>query len=175
MVAQVEPQLLSPRSTRKLPRGMVQVFSTSDRCFPADVMVNAWRAAGQGTAVLIVQFLQGGIGQGVGYPRRLLQSLDWVRANLHRRLDLNQPHLTEEEQESILSLWRFTKGCLQGYPYQMLVLDEVCALVELGLVREGELIETIANRAATLDVVITGVNVPSGLLEIADQVTHRRI
>ncbi|MFN3362278.1 MAG: cob(I)yrinic acid a,c-diamide adenosyltransferase [Pseudanabaenaceae cyanobacterium] len=175
MVAQIESHLSPPKLARKLPRGIVQVFTTPDRCFPTDVMVNAWRAAGQGTAVLIVQFLQGGIGQGVAHPRRLLQRLDWVRADLHRPIDVSNPALTAAEKENILSLWRFTQGCLQGYPYQMLVLDEVCALVELGLLGEGELIDSVADRADNLDVVITGVNVPAGLLAIADQVTHRRI
>lgn len=51
MVAQIEPALLKPRIARKLPRGIVQVFTTPERSFPTDVMVNAMRVASQGNKV----------------------------------------------------------------------------------------------------------------------------
>jgi len=53
----------------------VQVFTCSHRSFTG-VMAQALTVAGQGTSVLVVQFLKGGIGQGYDHPIQLGQNLD---------------------------------------------------------------------------------------------------
>ena len=70
MVAQLETPTLNLRIDRPLTvAGLVQVFTSTQRSFFTSVMANALRMAGQGTSVLIVQFLKGGINQG-GSKRR---------------------------------------------------------------------------------------------------------
>ncbi len=174
MVAQVEPTLLKSRLPRKLPRGIVQVFKTAKRSFQTDVMVNALRLASQGNKVLIVQFFQGGIGQGLHHPRKLVENLEWLRADLSRNIDFQDPNLTEEEKANILSLWHFVQKVLHYGDYQLVVLDELPGLIESGLVEESSLLETIEARADNVNVVITGVNIPQSLILFADQVTHKR-
>lgn len=173
MVAQIEPTL-KPRLVHKLPRGIVQVFTTTERSFPTEVMVNGMRAASQGTKVLIVQFFQGGINQGVGAPRKLVENLQWLRADLGRQIDLANPCLDAQERSNILALWAFTRKALSCGDYQLFVLDELMGLKETGLVEEEKLLQTIDDRGGNSSVVVTGVNVPQSLLAIADQVTHKR-
>ncbi|MCA1904483.1 MAG: cob(I)yrinic acid a,c-diamide adenosyltransferase [Cyanobacteria bacterium KgW148] len=175
MVAQIEPALLKPRIARKLPRGIVQVFTTPERSFPTDVMVNAMRVASQGNKVLIVQFFQGGIGQGLGSPVKLVENLQWLRADLGRNLDLAAPCLESQERSNILALWSFTAKALASGDYHLLVLDELMELITWDLVPEAVLLGAIEDRSDHTSVVVTGVNVPQTLLAIADQVTHRRI
>ena len=65
MVAQLEtPGLNSTFSVPYSVEGLIQVFTNSQRSFFTSVMAQALRIAGQGTPVLIVQFLKGGIRQG---------------------------------------------------------------------------------------------------------------
>jgi cob(I)alamin adenosyltransferase len=65
MVTQLDTPSIN--STISLPysvQGLMQVFTSSQRNFFTTVMSHALRIAGQGTPVLIVQFLKGGILQG---------------------------------------------------------------------------------------------------------------
>lgn len=175
MVAQIESTALQPRHARKLPRGIVQVFTTNQWTFQTDVMVNAFRAAGHGSLVLIVQFLEGGIGQGINHPRRLVENLQWIRAELNRNIDMQQPRLDDREVESILSLWQCTKEALAYGTHQLVVLNDLAAIVELGLIPEAEVLHSIEHRESRVEVVLCGQDVPQAFLEIADQVTQKRI
>lgn len=174
MVAQVESAQLKPRLVRKFPRGVVQVFTTTTRAFQTDVMVNALRSASQGKKVLIAQFFQGGIGQGLDKPRKLAENLYWLRADLSRHLDLTNPALEVTEKENILAIWSVVATALQSGQYQLIVLDELPGLIKAGLLEESVVIHAIAQRADKVNVVVTGMDIPQSLLTIADQVTHRR-
>jgi len=69
-------------------------------------MAQALRIAGQGTEVLVVQFLKGGVNQGHENPICLGQNLDWVRCNLPRCIDT--PQLDAAETNSLQDLWLWT-------------------------------------------------------------------
>src|SRR4028118_891301 len=108
MVSQLEATSINSSDT--LPyhiEGLLQVFTGSHRSFFTNVIAQALRIAGQGTPVLVVQFLKGGIGQGHEHPVRLGQHLDWIRCNLPRCIDT--PHLDEAETQSLLELWEYTQ------------------------------------------------------------------
>ncbi|MHC5832316.1 MAG: cob(I)yrinic acid a,c-diamide adenosyltransferase, partial [Nostoc sp.] len=95
-------QLESPssNSTHTLPyrvEGLVQVFTSSHRNFFTSVIAQSLRIAGQGTPVLIVQFLKGGIRQGQERPIQLGQNLDWIRCDLPRCIDTPQLEDTENQ------------------------------------------------------------------------------
>ena len=69
MVAQLETQNINSTLTLPYPvEGLVQVFTSSHRNFFTSVIAQSLRIAGQGTSVLIVQFLKGGIRQGHDHP-----------------------------------------------------------------------------------------------------------
>jgi len=174
MVAQVEPTPSKPRLLRKVPKGNVQVFITTTRSFQIDVMVNALRSASQGQRVLVAQFFQGGIGQGVGKPCRLAENLYWLRSDLSRRIDLSNPNLDDQEKENILALWRFVAHALDYGDYQLVVLEDLPSLIDIGLVTEVEVIHSIEQRADRVSLVVTGTDIPQSLLTMADLVTHKR-
>jgi cob(I)alamin adenosyltransferase len=71
----------------------MQVFTSSQRNFFTTVMSHALRIAGQGTPVLIVQFLKGGILQGQDKLIQMEPNLDWIHYDLLRCIDTS--HLDE--------------------------------------------------------------------------------
>jgi cob(I)alamin adenosyltransferase len=76
MVSQLEtPTLNSTHPLTYTLEGLVQVFTSPQRSFFTNVIAQGLRIAGQGTPVLVVQFLKGGIGQGHQHPIRLGQYL----------------------------------------------------------------------------------------------------
>ncbi|HEY9657349.1 MAG TPA: P-loop NTPase family protein [Allocoleopsis sp.] len=173
MVSQLEAPIRN--STHSLPyavEGLVQVFTCPYRSFFTSVMAQALRIAGQGTRVLIVQFLKGGIQQGFQHPVQLGQNLDWIRCDLPRCLD--SADVTEVEAASLLDLWQETQSLVVQGQYSLVVLDELSLAINFGLIAEAEVLHFLKNRPSQVDVILTGPEMPQSILDIADQITELR-
>ncbi|MBD3881774.1 P-loop NTPase family protein [Phormidium tenue FACHB-886] len=152
--------------------GIVQVFTSPHRSFFTNVMAQALRIAGQGTPVLIVQFLKGGIGQGHQHPVRLGQHLDWIRCDLPQCIGIGEVQPTDAA--AVRSLWEHTQQVIAQGDYAMVVLDELSLAINFGLLSEVEVLAFLKNRPAQIDVILTGPEMPAAILEIADQITELR-
>ena len=173
MVAQLETPGLN--STLSLPysvEGLLQVFTSSQRSFFTSVMAQALRIAGQGTPVLIVQFLKGGIRQGHERPTQMGQHLDWIRCDLPRCIDSSD--LDEAENQALQQLWQHTQKVVSEGKYSLLVLDELSLAINFGLIPETEVLEFLSQRPSHLDIILTGSQMPTSLLDVADQITEIR-
>ncbi len=153
--------------------GVIQVFTCPQRHFLTTVMAQALRVAAQGSSVMIVQFLKGGIQTGVEHPIQLGQHLSWWRPALQRCL-AEPESITPEEKAAVRHLWEHLQATVQGGQYRLVVLDEVSVAIQLGLLSEAEVLDFLKNRPHTLDVMLTGPEMPESLLAIADQVTELR-
>lgn len=163
--------------------GMVQVFTNSssvqdpqpERKFFTNVLAQALRIAQQGTKVLVVQFLKGGINQGCQHPTRLGQNLDWLRCDLQRNLEqIEQTTAQTSEINAIQELWQHTQQlALQG-GYSLVILDELSLAMNLKLVPEVSVLDFLQHRPAAVDIIFTGAAMPQTILDIADQVTKIR-
>lgn len=173
MVSQLEaPICNSNHSLSYAIEGLVQVFTCSHRSFFSSVMAQALRIAAQGTPVLIVQFLKGGIRQGYQHPVQLGQNLDWIRCDLPRCIDT--PDLEEPEAIALRDLWRYTQATATQGKYSLVVLDELSLAINFGLISEAEVLGFLRNRPSQIDVILTGPDMPQAILDIADQITELR-
>lgn len=173
MVAQLENPALNPTCTSLYPvEGLVQVFTCSHRNFFTNVMAQSLRIAGQGTPVLVVQFLKGGINQGHQHPTRLGQHLDWIRCDLPRYIDT--PQLGETENQSLCQLWQHTQQVVSEGKYSLVVLDELSLAINFGLIALEEVLALLEQRPSHVDVILTGPEMPQPLLDVADQITQVR-
>lgn len=173
MVAQLKTPTLN--LTHSLPytvEGLVQVFTGPHRSFFTTVMAQTLRIAGQGTPVLAVQFLKGGIKQGHKHPVRLGQNLDWVRCDLPRCID--KADLDELEMRSIRELWQYVQDVVRQGRYALVILDELSLAVNLGLIPEAEVLALIDSKPHHLEIIFTGPSMPQGILDVADQITEIR-
>lgn len=173
MVSQLEAPPID--SSFHLPysvEGLVQVFTSSHRSFFTNVMAQALRIAGQGTPVLVIQFLKGGIGQGPEHPVRLGQHLEWIRCDLPRYIDT--PELDEEERDSLMKLWQYTQDVVSEGKYSLVVLDELSIAIHFGLIPQDEVLAFLKRRPSHVDIILTGPQMPQALLDVADQITEIR-
>lgn len=150
--------------------GLVQVFTGKQRNFFTSVIAQGLQMATHGTPVLVVQFLKGGIGQGV--PMRLGRHMDWLRCDSPRCIDT--PHLDSEEVAALHRLWHYTKGAIMEKRYSLAILDELCLAVHFGLIPLDEVIDLLRQRPGQIDLILTGPEIPEEILAIADQVTEIR-
>jgi cob(I)alamin adenosyltransferase len=173
MVSQIEtPSIDVAHQLTHRVEGLVQVFTCSHRSFFTNVMAQALRIAGQGTPVLVVQFLKGGIGQGYEHPVQLGQNLDWIRCDLPRCIDT--PQLDEEETRSLLDLWEYTQAIVLEGKYELVVLDELSLAVNFELIADTEVLSLLQQRPRHVDIILTGPEMPRSLLDVADQITELR-
>lgn len=173
MVSQVEaPTLDSSHSSALRVEGLVQVFTSVQRSFFTNVMAQALRLAGQGTHVLVIQFLKGGIAQGYQHPVQLGQNLDWIRCNLPRCIDA--PGIDDSEYQALTDLWNYTQEVVCAGQYDLVVLDELSLAIYFGLISENDVVAFLNQRPPHVDVILTGPNMPRSLLDMADQITELR-
>lgn len=173
MVSQLEaPALKSPYHLPYSLPGLIQVFTSSQRSFFTNAIAHALRIAGEGTPVLVVQFLKGGIGQGEEHPVRLGQHLDWIRCDLPRYIDT--PELDETEHQALIKLWQHTQDVVLTGKYSLVVLDELSLAIHFGLIPLSEVLLFLKKRPSYVDIIFTGPQMPQAILDVADQITEIR-
>ena len=170
MVSQLEIASPTKGSVSYLIKGAIHLFINPHRSFFSTVIAQAMRVAGQGTSVLVVQLLKGGIDQGADNGISLGSHLKWVRCGSERCIDT--PHLEPSEQLAFKKLWQFTKESIQSGKYGLVVLDELGLALKLGLIAEEEALSVLKTRPPSMDVSVTGPEMPESLLEMAEQITH---
>lgn len=171
----MSPQVQTPTApmvSNLVLRGVLQLYTNPGRGAFTPVMAQALRVAGQGTPVLVVQFLKGGIRQGPEHPISLGSYLTWVRCGIQRCVDT--PHLEAEEKLALDQLWQYTRESMATGDYSLVVLDELALALKMGLIPEDEVLELLDSRPVSLDVMITGPEMPESLLERADLITQLR-
>jgi cob(I)alamin adenosyltransferase len=173
MIAQLENTNLKENFNSPYPvEGLIQVFTSCHRDFFTNVMAQSLRIAGQGTPVLIVQFLKGGINQGPENSTQLGKYLDWIRCDLPRHIDTAQ--LDDKEAIALKNLWQHTQTKVNEGKYSLVVLDELSLAINFGFISESEVLSFLTNRPANVDIIFTGSEMPKSLLDIADQITEIR-
>ena len=153
------------------PEGQLQVHTASYRGSFSSVLSQAMRAAGLGSRVLIAQFLKGGVKQGPEGCVLLCGGLTWLRPDIPACLaDPDQPG----GSDAVDAVWQACRRHLAEGDLDQLVLDEVGLAAALGYLKEDELLSSLQQRPASMDVIITGPAIPSSVMAMADQVTELR-
>ncbi|NET10046.1 MAG: P-loop NTPase family protein [Symploca sp. SIO2B6] len=177
MVSQLSriDNLISPVSKRHFPKlvqGVMQVFSCPHRHFFANMMAQALQAAGQGTSVLVVQFLKGGINQGPDHPTQLAQNLTWLRCDVPHSILTSE--LDVGERAALATLWQHVQTVVAEGQYSLVILDELSLATHLGLIPLAEVLSFLNQRPSYVDVTLSGTEMPQCLIDMADQVTELR-
>ncbi|NJK40633.1 MAG: hypothetical protein HC934_03310, partial [Acaryochloridaceae cyanobacterium SU_2_1] len=71
-------------------------------------------------------------------------------------------------------LWQHTQAAVSQGDYSLVVLDELSLAVHLQLIPEPEVLTLIEQRPRHVDMILTGPDMPSSLMEVADQITELR-
>ena len=159
--------------------GQIQIYRSPHRGSFSSVIRDSLRNAALGRNVLLVQFMKGGVRQGVANKVNLCGNLNWIRPSdsldqYDSKEIMNNKNLTQTIQESINELWNFCKEELLSGKNDQVILDEIFLALEMNLIDKDELISTLENRFITGDVILTGTGIPKDLLLMANQITELR-
>ncbi|GIU84022.1 MAG: cob(I)alamin adenosyltransferase [Acidimicrobiales bacterium] len=132
------------------------------------VMVRGWA---RGWRVAVVQFVKGGkwktgerkLADHLGIEWHTLgDGFTWESSDLEATADHGR------------NAWRVAKEKIESGDYDLLILDELTYAVNYGWIPLDEVVETLRDRPARTNVVVTGRNAPPELVDVADTVTEMR-
>jgi len=159
--------------------GQIQIYQSSYRGSYTSIIRDSLRNAALGRKVLLVQFMKGGVNQGIANAVKLCGNLTWVRSS--NSLDQynseeieNSENLKQSIFESTNELWNFCKKELFSGENDQIILDEIFLAIEMKIIDKDDLISTLENRFISGDVILTGTSIPKNFLLMADQITELR-
>ena len=159
--------------------GQIQLYRSSYRGSYSSIIRDSLRNAALGRKVLLVQFMKGGVNQGITNPVKLCGNLTWIRSS-HSFEKFNSEEIENNKnlKESILAstneLWNFCKKELLSGENDQIILDEIFLALEMNIIHKDDLISTLENRFISGDVILTGTSIPKDLLLMANQITELR-
>jgi len=159
--------------------GQIQIYQSLYRGSYTSIIRDSLRNAALGRKVLIIQFMKGGVKQGVDHAVKLCGNLTWVRSShsfdqYNSEAIENNKNLKKSIHESTTELWNFCKKELQSGENDQIILDEIFLAIHMGIIDKDDLISTLANRFISGDVIIIGTDIPKDLLLMANQITELR-
>ena len=164
---------------RSTQNGEIQIYQSSYRGSYSSIIRDSLRNAALGRKVLLVQFMKGGVKQGVANAVKLCGNLTWVRSSQSLdQYDSNEIENNENLKKSIRAstseLWNFCKKELLSGENDQIILDEIFLAIKMKIIDKDDLISTLKNRFISGDVILTGTDIPKDLLLMANQITELR-
>ena len=166
-------------SKRFRQNGQIQIYQSSYRGSYSSIISDSLRNAALGRKVLLVQFMKGGVNQGITNSVKLCGNLTWIRSSHSfdqydsEEIDKNKD-LNNSIHDSTSELWNFCKKELLSGENDQIILDEIFLAIEMKIIDKDDLISTLENRFISGDVILTGTDIPKDLLLMANQITELR-
>ena len=164
---------------RFIQNGQIQIYQSLYRGSYPSIIRDSLRNAALGRKVLLIQFMKGGVKQGVNNAVKLCGNLTWVRSansfdQYHSEEIENNQNLKESIRESTYELWNLCKKELLSGESDQIILDEIFLAIDMNIIEKHDLISTLENRFISGDVILTGTRIPKDLLLMANQITELR-
>ena len=152
--------------------GLVQIYTGNGKGKSTAAFGLAFRAAGRGLNVLVLQFLKPAVGYG--------EQISCERCPNITLLSMGLDHFVSKKpkQEDIdAARAALDKSCelMNTGKYDVVILDEALNAVRLNLLTDAEIIEALKRRPAHVEVVMTGRGITPALEEYADLVTEMKL
>ena len=151
---------------------VVQVYYGTGKGKTSAAVGQCIRAAGLGQSVIIIQFLKGKDAEEFSFLNRLEPDIKLFRFEKENEVyDLLPDSQKKEEQKNILNGFNFAKKVIDTGECDVLVLDEVLALIDLGIISMEDVISLITLRDDYCKLVLTGRSLPPELEPYVDIVS----
>lgn len=151
---------------------IVQVYYGTGKGKTSAAVGQCIRAASSGHSVIIIQFLKGKDAEEFSFLTRLEPDIKLFR---FEREKVSYDELLEsqkkDERQNILNGFNFAKKVIDTGECDVLVLDEVLGLIDLGIISLEDVIHLIQLREDYTKLVLTGRSLPQELEPYMDIVS----
>jgi cob(I)alamin adenosyltransferase len=151
--------------------GYIHIYTGNGKGKTTAALGLALRAAGAGKKVFIAQFVKG-----MHYAE--LDALKRLEPEITLKQFGRDCFITHEPEAEDIALAKKglaeTDEKIRSGIFDMVIMDEACIALYYKLFSLSELLEVIASRPESLEIVITGRYAPPELIELADLVTEMK-
>ena len=142
--------------------GRVEIYCGQGRGKTSCAIGQCVKAAGQEKQIIMVQFLKGKETEELSFFKRLEPEVQLFRFEKYERLYdcLLYTSPSPRDRQKVID----TRQC------DVVVLDEVLGLLDLGLLKTEELVEMLENRSDDQLIIMTGRQIPDELIPYTDAV-----
>jgi len=157
----------------RLTCGLVQVYTGNGKGKTTASLGLAFRAAGHGLRVFVIQFMKGQTVYGeLAAAEKLAPFLTIEQVGRPQFVDKNAP--SEEDYRLARQAFDRARSLLLSGEYDLVVMDELNCAVDFGLIPVEEVKEMIRNKPFHTELVMTGRGAHPEIIEMADLVTEMR-
>lgn len=151
---------------------VVQVYYGTGKGKTSAAVGQCIRAASLGQSVIIIQFLKGRDAEEFNFLERMEPDIKLFRFEKEKEsYDSLLASQQKEERQNILNGFNFAKKVLDTGECDVLVLDEVLGLIDLGIISSEDIIQLVQMRDDYCKLVLTGRNLPKELQNYVDIVS----
>lgn len=154
-----------------LKQGQVQVYTGNGKGKTTASLGLALRAVGRGLKVCMIQFIKGGGQYGEHFAAEKLAPLLTIHQT-GRDGWIQKGNLDPEDIRIASESLELARSALTGGEYDLLILDEINGAVWFGLLNVEEVLQLVAARPASVELVLTGRSAAPELIAAADLVTE---
>lgn len=154
-------------------KGYIQVYTGNGKGKTTAALGLALRAAGHGFKTYIGQFLKGqhyGELDGVRFLAPYVTLEQFGRKGF---INVTEGPADDDIERARRGLERAREAMLSGN-YRIIILDEVNVAIELKVLSEEEVLAFMAEKPASVELVLTGRGAPRTILERADLITEMK-
>lgn len=152
-------------------KGLVQVFTGSGKGKTTAALGTVLRAAGHGLKVFIVFFIKGQYDSGEFITLAKLPDVKFASFGL-RQFIYKDKEINPEEKAQAKAALAAAREAITGGDYDLVVLDEINVAVYFNLIELEEVLQLIKDKPSHVELILTGRNADSRLIEVADLVTE---
>ena len=163
------------RGNTQKDKGYIQVYTGDGKGKTTAAMGLSLRALGQGKTVDITMFTKGGDNYGE------IKAFNKLSPDLRKNLNITQAGLdrivyssnqNDDDKKIMQDGWERAKKVINEGKTDVVVLDEINIAMDLKMIDENEVIETLKNKPENVEVVLTGRNAHQKLIDVADLVSN---
>jgi cob(I)alamin adenosyltransferase len=154
-------------------KGFIQIYTGDGKGKTTAALGQSLRAAGRGFPVYFGQFLKGRRTGEIAAAERLSPLLIIVQFGRRGFVEVTEKPSEEDADLARRGLRACREAMLSGL-YSVVVLDEVCVAVDLGLLSEREVLDLLDRKPGGVELVLTGRGATAGLVARADLVTEMK-
>lgn len=152
--------------------GLVQVYTGNGKGKTTAALGLAFRAAGRGLNVIMVQFMKP--------PENYGEHIAAERFDNFTILPLGLDHMKQRvDKEDDISVSQKTlekaKELIYSDEYDLVIMDECNVAMSRHLIDVDEVIDMLRNRPENIEIVLTGRKAPQKIIDYADLVTEMKM
>jgi cob(I)alamin adenosyltransferase len=149
--------------------GLVVVNTGEGKGKSSSAFGMAFRAAGWGMKVCVIQFIKGQWQTGEQKAAQHFENIEWHALGDGFTWDTKNP---EQDIETSRTIWTFSKEKILSGQYDVVVLDEINYCVGYGWISGQEVADFIRqDKPGWLHLILTGRNAAQAIMDVADTVT----